>query len=151
MSAQCLIHSCTMAILKHTSRHFLGLCAAVRGRAGGGCAARSRRLGLSRAAWAQAPRRPPGRAPGAFCLAQSGRLHPFSGTSRAFSPLLPLAHIFSPPPAPPPSLAGLLTSWTKARGRLCPSDVSAPESCGRYSCRRRQAVTRSLAGLPPGV
>lgn len=43
-----------------------------------------------RASW---PRRPPSQTPGAFCLAQSGRLHHISDTSLSFSPLrLPPVH-----------------------------------------------------------
>lgn len=54
----------------------------------------------------------------------------------------------SPSPFPPPYPSGLPASWTKARGRLYPSDVSSPESCRR---RRPRAVKQSLAGPPPGA
>lgn len=87
-------------------------------------------------------------APAVFCLRRAGARLRSPVPPAAFRLLLPPAHIFSPPP--PPVRAGPLTSWTTARGRLCPSDVSSLQSCGRR-CSGRRALKQSLAAFPSGA
>lgn len=123
--------------------HFLGPPRRGR-RAGGGWPVRSHRSGRTRPGSG-------GSWPGARRLlsAPSGRSHHVSGASRCFSACFSLPLASSPRP-PPPARAGPLTSWTTARGRLCPSDVSSPQSCGDR-CSRRRALRQSPAGLSPGA
>lgn len=98
-------------------RYFLGL---LRGcpRAGGGGAGRGLPAPAPRGLCASRPRRPPSQAAGAFCFAQTGRLHHISDTSLSFSPLLLLPAHSPPHTRHHPSPGELRASWT-----------SLPERC----------------------